>query len=209
MLAFFVAALPGCGHESANAQPTGRSAVVATDATATDSGTSPNTSAKADWDLIPLTQADVQLYLGVMRAAADRLRHPSATDLAAPRLARAAEFKMQQGHPEQVTSAEIEAIDLAGTLQGYADNLVVASRHIDAERYSHVVDRVEDAVVPPQFDFQADGDNDMGSHYVPTAHDRAVEATRNANIKLLAPYRDEIRSLQTLVRDSTPRDDSD
>lgn len=208
LLTFFVAALSGCGHDSANAQPAGTSAVAATDATAADPGTSPNATAKADWDLIPLTQADVQLYLGVMRAAAARLRHPSATDLAAPRLAKAAELKMQQGHPEQITNAEIEAIDLAGTLQGYADNLVVASRHIDAERYSHVVDRVEDAVVPPQFDFQADGDNDMGTHYVPTAHDRAVEATRNANIKLLAPHRSEILALQAVVRDMTPRDGS-
>lgn len=164
--------------------------------------------AKIDWQRVPLTQADVQLYLDVMRAAAERLRHPSAADLAAPKLAKAAAAKMQQGHPERVTTAEDQAIDLAGTLQGHADDLIVADRHIDAERYSHIVDRVEDAVVPPQFDIGADGGEPLSTPYVPTARDRAVAATRAANIKLLAPHRKEIRALQSVVRDTTPKDAS-
>lgn len=194
--------LTSCGQAATPGQDAASTPTAKADINA-DANT--NTPDKPDWPLVPLTDADVKLYLEVMRAAADRLRHPPASDLAAPKLAEAAEAKVQSGHPESVTAVESQAIELVGTLQGHADDLIVADRHIDAERYSHIVDRVEDAVVPPQFDINADGGEPLATPYVPTAHDRAVEATRNANIKLLAPHRSEIRALQSVVRDMTPK----
>lgn len=198
--------LGGCGHGSAAAPATATPthAIASTSAASGTDDQPPASRNPIDWYLVPLTPADVQLYLSVMRAAAERVRHPTAADIAAPKLIESAEAKMQRGHPEAVTAEEDAAIDLAGTLQGQADQLIVAQRHIDVERYGHVVDRVEDAVVPPGMDFVADGDP-SSTPYVPTTHDRAVEATRNANIKLLAPYRNEIRALQTVVRDTSPK----
>lgn len=210
LVAVMLGALCACsngpaGTQVAGTQATSAPAIVATDSPQSDSGSlSDAPEDKTDWPLVPLTQADVQLYLSVMRAAAERVQHPTAEDIAAPGLVNSVELKMQQGHAEQVTAAEDKAIDLADTLQGHADDLIVEGRHIDAQKYSHIVDRVEEAIVPPQFDFVADGDP-SSTPYVPTAHDRAVEATKNANIKLLAPYRDEIRALQATVRDTTPR----
>lgn len=210
LAALMFGALSACGSgamgtQSADKQAASAPTTAASNPAAADAAAPSDTPAdKTDWPLVPLTQADVQLYLSVMRAAAERVRHPTAEDIAAPGLVKSAELKMQQGHAEQVTAAEDKAIDLAGTLQGHADDLIVEGRHIDAQKYSHIVDRVEEAIVPPQFDFVADGDP-SSTPYVPTAHDRAVEATKNANIKLLAPYRDEIRALQATVRDTTPR----
>jgi hypothetical protein len=198
LLAAGAGPLAGCGGSGAGgAHAAGTPVIAAADASATSTTT--------DAALVPLTTDDVQLYLDVMRAAAERLRHPPAADLAARELAKQAEAKMQQGHPEQVTSAELEAIDTTGDLQGHADRLVVAERHIDNQRYERIVDRVEDAVVPPQFDFTGDGDPGDGHPYVPTAHDRAVAAAHDANVKFLAPHRDEIRALQTVVRDMQPK----
>jgi hypothetical protein len=206
LMTLALGALCGCSHGTTSIQAS-ESPTIATSGSAASASATPTAAPanKTDWELVPLTPADVQLYLGVMRAAAERLRHPPASDSQLPRLTAAGEAKLQQGRGAELTQAESDAIDLAGTLQGHADDLTVAQQHIDPERYEHIVDRLEDAVVPPQFDFVADGDPGDAVAYVPTAHDRAVEAVKTANIKLLAPYRDEIRSLQTVVRNMTPR----
>lgn len=196
-------ALAGCGDESAT-PATADTPVIAT-ANAAENDTAAPSSAETrttDWALVPLTQGDIQLYLSVMRAAADRVRHPPASDLAALALEQSAMKKMQDGHPEQITQAEVDVEDLTTELDGHVDDLIVADRHLDADRYARIVDRVEDAVVPPQEDFVGDGDPST-TPYIPTAHERAIEAAHAANVKTLAPFRKEIRALEAVVRDAS------
>lgn len=91
------AALGGCGHDAGD--PMSAAAASSTpatdDAQATPAGGSPASTAHADPQLTPLTPADIDLYLVVMRAAAARVRHPSAQDLDALRQQQAYESQAE------------------------------------------------------------------------------------------------------------------
>lgn len=94
----------GCGGDSAQAAGTPIAAVAAAAPSAADSNTKPSgdtdqTSAApaADPQLTPLTGDDIEFYLDVMRAAAERVRHPTAQDLEA--------LRQQQAFADNANSA--------------------------------------------------------------------------------------------------------
>lgn len=196
--------------------------------------------------LTPLSPDDIQLYLRVMRAAAERVRHPTAADRAAlqhkrqwntstdasvPKLEAAAEASqannmatmqkiMAAVNKGDYTSAQAAAatanahqtvppptiaeppadIQLAWSLDGHADDIIVAAQHIDTDRYARIVDVIEYIVVPPQDDFIADGGGTIGTPCIPTAQSRAIDAAEARQRTLLQPYRDQIRALEAVVR---------
>lgn len=196
--ALLVAATALCATACTNSPGSARADGAAALAAAPGADAAPTPS---DGYLVPLTRDDVRLYLDVMRAAAARVRHPTADDMAALQLEQSSMEKMRRNVPEQITQAEIDAEDRTTALHGHVDELIAAERHLDADHYAHIVDRVEDVVVPPPFDVDGQGDRST-TPYVPTPHARAVDAARAVNRKLLAPWRDEIRALETVVRPS-------
>lgn len=130
MIAFgvllLVASLDGCGHS-------GKGASAANAGTASNAGSTSALATAAhtpavDLQTAPLGKADIELYLEVMRAAADRVQHPTAADLEAIRQQQAfesnADAVASANAPAEATAeaqqqrlqAEVEAAMKAGEL---------------------------------------------------------------------------------------------
>lgn len=173
----------------------------------------PATSGAREWDPqarqpVPLRAGDVQLYLTVMRAAAERARHPTKKDLDAIQATETwsavvdSASRTQARPPAPLDEAMIErSSNLTGQM---ADVQVASERGIDLARYQEIRDTIESIATPPRVE---DGacvwDGCAGaSAATPNARGyREVLATTLArDRRLLAPRLAEIRSLQAIVR---------
>lgn len=254
------ALLAGCGNTgSAAAAKAAASTLAAVDSTdaASDSAkggdVGPNVP-YVDPMLTPLSRADIDLYLGVMRAAAARVQHPPVGDLDAirelkaynARVAATAEAnapaqarfearqkklqddmtaamqsgdmdkvkalaaeQMKQGQAlgqlqsaEQVTPLDDETTTLAMNLSdGQADEVIVRERHLDADRWDRLVSVIEE-IYPPPGTALADCGGDCAPQLTPEQvrqqHEHDAGVVRNR--KILAPYAQQIHSLEAIVR---------
>jgi hypothetical protein len=145
----------------------------------------------------PLTRADVELYLKVMRAAAQRVKNLSAADRDALKAFRA---MTTSRNPNQVPSAEqIAAIQRAVDLVSL--DAVVAREMGIARRYGSISGRVTAFIEPPM---GGSGDDDAPRM---TAEQKAqlklrierFQQRRKLDAATLQPHRDEIQSLQKQV----------
>ena len=149
---------------------------------------------------LALKPADVALYLQIMHAAADRVRHPTKEDTDLLVRAKADLASANAGKVD--LSPDFDALDRAMYLHGgMTDDLIVEEKHLDRDTYDHIVRAVEDAVPGPN---EAYGDGGgLSTPYVPTAEERAQEAILAANRKMLAPDIKEIHELEAVVRKTT------
>ncbi len=141
----------------------------------------------------PLTQADVDLYLKVMRAAAERVKSLPAADREALRT-----FRRMTTTPNQFPSAEdMAAMQRAGEL--VALDGVVARELGVARRYESITSRAL-AFTAPRIDASGD-DNEMNAQQKRDLRIR-IERLRQRETQdaaTLAPHREEILSLQKQV----------
>jgi hypothetical protein len=149
---------------------------------------------------LALKPADVALYLQTMRAAANRVRHPTREDTDLLQRANADLASTNAGKVD--LNPDFDALDRAMYLHGgMTDDLIVEEKHLDRDSYDRIVRAVEDAVPGPNNDY-ADGGG-LSTTYVPTAAERAKEAILAANRKMLAPDIKEIHELEAVVRKTT------
>jgi hypothetical protein len=166
-------------------------AQIAGSAGTTTTGIPPLTEQKLD----PLTPSDVELYLRVMRAAAERVRIPSSEDMQTIARARQIISAAATGHVPSSTDA--------GTLQQVSqiclamDQIVVREMQIDPNRYIAIADAIEAVVpnpdlVPPQQE---------SARVLPRSPlERRLVSVNAANEAFLVPYRGEIQRLLSVVR---------
>jgi hypothetical protein len=148
---------------------------------------------------LALKPVDVALYLQVMHAAADRIRHPTAEDTD---LLRRAKADLASAATGKTTIPDFDALNREMYLHGgTTDELIVEEKHLDRDHYDRIVRAVEDAVPGPNNDY-ADGGG-LSATYVPTAVERAQEAILAANRKMLALDVKEIHELEAVVRKTT------
>ena len=150
------------------------------------------TQALGEFD--PLTGADVEMYLKVMRTAAERIRTMSAADRAVLKAYR----KMTASpDPNQIPSAEqIMALQRAGELMTM-DSAVARELGV-GRRYTSIAGRVTTFITP------MDG---AGDSEPMTSEQRArlkarierFQDRRKLDAATLGPHRDEIQSLQKQV----------
>jgi hypothetical protein len=161
---------------------------------------SPSAYAGDDSGELALKPADVALYLQTMRAAADRIRHPTKEDTDLLQRAKADLASTSAGKVD--LDPDFDALDRAMYLHGgMTDDLIVEEKHLDLDSYDRVVRAVEDAVPGPN---EAYGDGGgLSTPYVPTAEERAQEAILAANRKMLAPDIKEIHELEAVARKTT------
>jgi hypothetical protein len=174
----------------------------------------PAASAIGTWkppvrQLVPLGPEDVQLYLSVMRVAAERARHPTKKDLDAIHATESwsttvdAASRTQAHPPAPLDEAMIErSSNLTGQM---ADVQVASERGIDLARYQGIRGTIEAIAAPPRIEAGAcvrDGCS-RAAAASPTAQEEdpdAAAVTIARDRRLLAPRLAEIRALQAIVR---------
>ncbi len=148
--------------------------------------------------LDPLTQEDVDLYLRVMQAAAARVKNPLPEDKST--LDRAKKILAGGADGRIPTPDDVKTLERATLVAISMDQIVAEEMKLDGRTYRGIVEAVE-SVVPDPFAVKPVGD----AKPVLPDHDstpllKRLEEANAANEKFLMPYRDEIRSLITIVR---------
>jgi hypothetical protein len=135
-----------------------------------------------------VTQANVDLYLRVMRATAERARNPPPEDLTTM-----AAFKRIKSAPRspatRLTPEEQEIVQRAFALMNTLDEIVARAKHVDTDRYRTAKAAVESVLPPPDQHHR-----DLSGVVTPEEW-QALKSKRAA----LAPWAQEVRELQSAV----------
>ena len=218
-LPLFCALALGACAQSGGAQgiastpvPATQAVVIAALGTPPHPATAPAASATSTWkppvrQLVPLRPGDVQLYLSVMRAAAERALHPTKKDLDAIHATEAwsttvdAASRTQAHPPAPLDEAMIErSSNLTGQM---ADVQVASERGLDLARYQGIRDTIEAISAPPRVEAGAcvrDGCSHVAAASTAVQEDPDAAITIAHDRRLLAPRLAEIRELQATVR---------
>ena len=170
-----------------------------------DSGDAPET----DMQLTPLSKDDIALYLQVMHVAADRVRHPSASDIALSRRAKAIVAAAASGKVSTTPEQDSKTMGDSLMLRGQMDLLVVQERHLDAKRYQGIQSAIEEAEPNPATAVGTCGHDCPEAETnepPPTASAAAlalqhkIESVQAQDTQILTPYKAEIQQLLPVVR---------
>jgi len=149
--------------------------------------------------LDPLTKDDVDLYLKVMRAAAERVKAHEPGDMAALDGARKI---LARGDSAPVpTPADATTLQRANLVAITMDQIVAEEMKLDGRTYRGIAEAVE-SVVPNPVLGPAPADNSApAADHTLSPLEQRLAAVNAANGRFLAPYRDEIQKLLAVVRD--------
>jgi hypothetical protein len=148
--------------------------------------------------LDPLTKEDVDLYLKVMRAAAEHVKHLTPADQAA--LDGAKKILASSASGRVPTKDDVKTLERANLVALYMDQIVAEEMNLDGHTYRGIAEAVETVfpasppgAAPARSAAPAPG-------HTPTPLEKHLEDIKAANEKFLAPYRDEIQQLLGVVR---------
>jgi hypothetical protein len=148
--------------------------------------------------LDPLTRDDVDLYLKVMRAAADRVKNRAAADQATLQDAKKILATGEAGRAPAPDG--VKTLARANLLALSMDQVVAEEMKLDARTYRGVAEAVE-SVIPNPFAGKPAGEGATAAPDHPlTPLEKKLSDVNAANAKFLAPYREEIQSLISVVR---------
>ena len=151
--------------------------------------------------LDPLTKDDVDLYLKVMRAAAERVKSPTPADQAA--LDGARKIIAVRATGRVPTPDDVKALALANLVAISMDQIVAEERKIDGRTYRGIAEAVE-AIVPNPALAGASGSSAARAAATPdhplTPLEKRLGDVNAANEKFLAPYHTDIQNLIVVVR---------
>ncbi len=94
----------------------------------------------------PLSGADLDLYLSVMRQAAERVQQPTAEDKRVLAEADALTKDANAGGAVMLTEKQSEEMGRAILLRTQMDEVVARDRHLDVARYDTIRDSIEEEV---------------------------------------------------------------
>jgi hypothetical protein len=187
--ALFAAVLiSGCGKSGNDAANPGSGSGAGGSAPAAKEGPVPN------YDTTPMTQADVDLYISVMQAAADYIKNPSASDKAAMEFAK----QVSKGNaPSTVSPEQAQMLARAATLAQY--DMEIANQRGISKRYEAIRGTVEGLVGMTACPTCS---GDGGGPATQQQKDQAAQAdaAHKADLVLLQPHSDEIVTLQKQIR---------
>ena len=192
-LAALLALLALCGAGACNRNHPPPIAQTAGPTEPNSTGIPPLTEQKLD----PLTDADVQMYLRVMRAAAARVQNPTAEDEATLEQARTIMAAAAAGHVP--SSSDARTLERASQIGTEMDQIIAEEQHIDPATYIGIALGVEAVAPDPQLATAAKN-SPLAPRAPQTPLARRIAAVNAANRVFLAPYRDEIEKLLIIVR---------
>jgi hypothetical protein len=148
--------------------------------------------------LDPLTKKDVELYLKVMRAAAERVKNPTQEDQTA---INGAIKILAEGTSGRVpTHDEVKTLERANLVAIAMDQIVAEEMNLDGRTYRGIVEAIESVVPNPASGAPSDGGGEPAPDHAPTQLEKRLSAVNAANERFLAPYSDEIQKLIAVVR---------
>jgi len=148
--------------------------------------------------LDPLTKEDVDLYLKVMRAAAERVKNLAPADHAA--LDSAKKILAGSASGRVPTRDDAKTLERANLVAMSMDQMVAEEMKLDGRTYRGIVEAVE-SVIPNPAQGAASGDAVAPvPDHTPTPLEKRLSDVNAANEKFLAPYSGEIQQLIAIVR---------
>ncbi len=141
-----------------------------------------------------VTQADVDLYLQVMRATAERVKNPTPDDLTTiDAFSRVP--NVHAASARDLTDDQKNTIMQAITLTSRLDEVVAKDLNVDAERYEHAKNLVEAILTPP------DEDHPNVSTELTDFEKQGLKSKGKA----LEPYAQEIKGIYSTIANSPLR----
>jgi hypothetical protein len=190
-----VAAFSACRSRESAARSGGGGAVPAS---AESAFAEPPLDQQTEQKLDPLTKEDVELYLKVMRAAAERVTNLTPADRAA--LDGAKRILAGSASGRVPTPDDVKTLAQANLVAIAMDQIVAAEMKLDGRTYRGIAGAVE-AVVPNPALGTASGDGGAPhSDRAPTPLEKRLNDVNAANEKVLVPYRAQIQQLIAVVR---------
>jgi hypothetical protein len=196
-LAILLAAVPftGCGRkESAPLSEGGENSPSTPGAKPAEASIEQQTEQKLD----PLTKNDVELYLKVMRAAADRVKNLTPADKAA--LQGASKILADSASGRVPTQNDVKTLEQANLVALSMDQIVAGEMKIDGRTYRGIAEAVESALQDPGPAVATGKGGQPVPDHAPTPLEQRLSGINTANEKFLAPYRGEIQKLVPVVR---------
>ena len=167
-------------------------------ASATANFAEPPLDQQIEQKLDPLTKEDVELYLKVMRAAAERVKNLTPADRVA--LDGAKKILAGSASGRVPTPDDVKTLAQANLVALAMDQIVAGEMKLDGRTYRGIAEAVE-AAVPNPVTGAASGNNAAPSRaHAPTQLEKRLSDVNAANEKFLAPYREEIQQLIAVVR---------
>ena len=148
--------------------------------------------------LDPLTRDDVDLYLKIMRAAAERVKNRAPADLTA--LEEAKKILAGGAAGRAPTPNGVKTLARASLVATSMDQIVAEEMRVDGRMYRGIAEAVESVVPDPAGGKVADEKSAPAPDRPPTPLEKRLSDVNAANAKFLAPYREEIQNLVGVVR---------
>jgi hypothetical protein len=192
----FAVLLWGCGQK--------QTAPLTEGAENLPSGTKPSEpplDQQIEQKLDPLTKDDVELYLKVMRTAAERVKNPTPADQAALDGAKKIIAARTTGHVP--TPDDVKTLAMANLVAISMDQIVAEEMKLDGRSYRGIAEAIEAAVPNPLLPGGSGGSTAPAA--TPTDHaltplEKRLSDVNAANEKFLAPYGPDIQKLIAIVR---------
>lgn len=185
----------GCGRkESAPLSEGGENSPAAPGAKPAEATLEQQTEQKLD----PLTKEDVELYLQVMRVAAERVKNPAPADKAA--LEGAKKILAGGASGRVPTQDDAKTLERATLVALSMDQIVADDMKLDGRTYRGIAEAVESAPQHPDPTGATGKDVRPLPDQTPTPLEQRLSSVNAANGKFLAPYRSEIQKLLPVVR---------
>jgi hypothetical protein len=185
----------GCGRkESAPLSEGGENSPATPGAKSAEAPIDVQTEQKLD----PLTKHDVELYLKVMRSAAERVKNPTSADKAA--IEGASRILAGSASGRVPTQDDVKTLAQANLVALALDQIIADEMKIDARTYRGIAEAVESAVPNPALAVTSASGMPPASDHAPTPLQERLSSANAVNEKFLAPYRTEIQKLIQIVR---------
>jgi hypothetical protein len=151
--------------------------------------------------LDPLTKNDLELYLKVMRTAAERVKHPTPADQAALDGARKI---LAGGASGRVPTPDgVKTLERANLVAIAMDQIVAEELKLDGRTYRGIAEAVESVIPNPALGTESGNGGVRAAQAAgqePTPLEKRLNEVNNANLKFLTPFREEIQKLISVVR---------
>jgi hypothetical protein len=186
--------LLACGHKEAAPLSQGNENLPAS------SGAEPveaSLEQQTEQKLDPLTKDDVELYLKVMRAAADRVKARLPGDKAA--LESAKQILAGGGSGRVPTLDDVKMLERATLLALSMDQIVAEEMKIDGRTYRGIAEAIESVVSNPDPATASGGGGTPVSDFAPTPLEKRLSEVNVTNKKFLAPCQGEIQRLISVI----------
>jgi hypothetical protein len=148
--------------------------------------------------LDPLTGNDVDLYLKIMRAAAERVKNPAPADKAA--IENAKEILAAGASGRVPTPDDVRTLERANLVAISMDQVVAEEMKVDGRRYRGIAEAVESVISNPAQGVASGGNAAPAPDHAPTPLEKRLSEVNASNAKFLAPHREEIQNLIAIVR---------